>query len=337
MSLIDRSFPRTRMRRTRMTGWSRDLVQEKKLAVSDLIWPIFVVEGNNKKVSIDSMPGVYRLSIDNILIEVKAAADLGIKAIALFPVVDDALKDDNGSEAINENNLICRTIRAIKKSSIDIGIITDVALDPYTTHGHDGIILESEINNDASVEILVKQALNQANAGCDIIAPSDMQDGRIMAIRDALEKNNFKNTIILSYAAKFASNLYGPFRDAVGSESNLASKDKKSYQQDYHNSDESLHEVALDINEGADIVMVKPGSLYLDIIYRIKSEFKVPTFAYQVSGEYAMLELLASKNKSSSILLHLEAITSLKRSGADAILTYKAVEIAKFILGRNNV
>ncbi len=314
-----------------MSSWSRSLVQETSLLAENLIWPIFVIEGNNIREPIKSMPGVDRLSIDLMLESVSYASSLGIKAIALFPVVQTELKDDKGTEALRQDNLICRAIKAIKEARLDIGIIADVALDPYTTHGHDGIIINQEIDNDATLRVLVAQALNQARAGCDIIAPSDMQDGRIEAIRIALEEEGFKNTIILSYAAKFASNLYGPFRDAVGSESNLAKKDKKSYQQDYCNSNESLHEVALDISEGADIVMVKPALAYLDIIFQVKSEFKMPTFAYQVSGEYTMLELLANESKVDVIKLHHEALISIRRAGADAILTYAAIKIARYI------
>jgi porphobilinogen synthase len=328
---MNREFPKTRLRRTRMNSWSRELVQETSVMPKNLIWPVFIVDGSNKKISIPSMPRVFRLSIDNLLVELKEAVELGIKAVALFPVVSDDLKDDSGSEAVNNKNLICRSIKEIKQSGLEIGIITDVALDPYTTHGHDGIFVNDEIDNDASVKVLVEQALNQARAGCDIIAPSDMQDGRVGAIRMALENEGFKNTIILSYAAKFASGLYGPFRDAIGSSTNLSTKDKKSYQQDFHNSNESLHEVELDINEGADIVMVKPAIMYLDIINRIKETFKVSTFAYQVSGEYSMIELLAKQNETSHIDLHLEAIIAMRRAGADAILTYAAIDIARYI------
>lgn len=314
-----------------MNSWSRSLVQENSLSAANLIWPIFVIEGSNIREPIKSMPGVDRLSIDLMLEAVSYASRLGIKAIALFPVVQAELKDDIGTEAVKQDNLMCRAIRAIKEAKLDIGIIADVALDPYTTHGHDGIIINQEIDNDATLSVLVEQALNQARAGCDIIAPSDMQDGRIEAIRIALEEEGFKNTIILSYAAKFASNLYGPFRDAVGSESNLAKKDKKSYQQDYCNSNESLHEVALDISEGADIVMVKPALAYLDIILKVKNEFKMPTFAYQVSGEYTMLELLSNESKIDAIKLHHEALVSIRRAGADAILTYAAIKVARAI------
>lgn len=332
---MNREFPKTRLRRTRMNSWSRELVQETSVMPKNLIWPVFIVDGSNKKISIPSMPRVFRLSIDNLLVELKEAVELGIKAVALFPVVSDDLKDDSGSEAVNNKNLICRSIKEIKQSGLEIGIITDVALDPYTTHGHDGIFVNDEIDNDASVKVLVEQALNQARAGCDIIAPSDMQDGRVGAIRMALENEGFKNTIILSYAAKFASGLYGPFRDAIGSSTNLSTKDKKSYQQDFHNSNESLHEVELDINEGADIVMVKPAIMYLDIINRIKETFKVSTFAYQVSGEYSMIELLAKQNETSYVDLHLEAIIAMRRAGADAILTYAAIDIARYIKGLN--
>ena len=324
-------FPSTRLRRLRMKDFSRRMISENTLSVNDLIWPIFVCEGNNIADEINSMPGVFRYSIDNILKELENVVNLRIPAVALFPQIDHALKDENGSQAIDENNLICRTIKAIKQNFPDLGVICDVALDPYTNHGHDGIIIDDIIHNDATLDILEKQALVQAIAGCDIIAPSDMMDGRVGVIRDALEKNAFINTIILSYAAKYNSQFYGPFRDAVGSSANLGKSSKSSYQMAFTNSDEALHEVALDIKEGADIVMVKPGMPYLDIIYRIKKEFKIPTFAYQVSGEYSMIKNAIEKGWIDRGVM-LESLTSLKRAGSDAILTYAAKEISKELL-----
>ena len=288
------------------------------------------------------MPGVYRHNIQSILDEVKLAHSLGIPAIALFPNTPENLKTDCASEAINPDNLICTTVREIKKLNLNIGIICDVALDPYTSHGHDGLIINNQIDNDATLDILTQQALIQAQAGCDIIAPSDMQDGRIIKIRETLENNNFKNTLILSYAAKYASNFYGPFRDAVGSKSNLKSniksdlnnkiKNKKTYQQDFANSNEALHEVALDIQEGADLIMIKPGMPYLDIISKVKEIFKIPTFAYQVSGEYAMLQFAAKNTDMDFTSIMLESLVCFKRAGCDGILTYAAIDIAENIL-----
>lgn len=329
MYLNNRTFPNTRLRRTRIKSWSRKLVQETQLNSTQLILPIFIIAGTNKKIAIKSMPNVYRLSIDLMVKEAAVAAELEIQAIALFPVIDKNLKDNQGSEALNPNNLVCQAIKAIKKAKINIGVITDVALDPYTNHGHDGIIIEDEIANDETVEILTQQALIQVEAGCDIIAPSDMQDGRIQAIRTTLEQHKYKNIMILSYAAKYASNFYGPFRDALDSNKNLADKNKKSYQQDYHNSNESIYEATMDAAEGADIIMVKPAHTYLDIIYKIKNELNMPTFAYQVSGEYSMLELLAQTININPIKLHHESLVAIKRAGADAILTYNAINMAK--------
>ena len=329
MTIPDRKFPATRLRRTRMHAWSRALVQETILSTHNLIWPVFIIEGNKKQEEIQTMPGVSRISIDILVQETQHAASLGIKAIALFPVVPQNLKSESAQEALNPDNLICRAIRALKTAKIDIGIITDVALDPYTSHGHDGIIIDNEVHNDTTIEILAKQALVQAQAGADIIAPSDMQDGRIAIIRNTLEQNKFHNTMILSYAAKYASNFYGPFRDAVGSAANLSKQSKDSYQQDYNNANEALHEVAADIAEGADMIMIKPALAYLDIIQSVKQEFKMPTMAYQVSGEYSMLELLAKQSNSDSLKLHLEALTAIRRAGADAIFTYAAIKIAK--------
>ena len=322
------NFPSTRLRRLRMKEFSRRMVSENNLSVDDLIWPIFVCEGSNVAEKINSMPGVFRYSIDNILKELETAAKLKIPAIALFPRIDNTLKDENGSQAIDENNLICRTIKSIKKNFPDLGVICDVALDPFTNHGHDGLVINDIVDNDATLAVLEKQALAQVRAGCDIIAPSDMMDGRVGRIRKALDDNNFHNTLILSYAAKYASKFYGPFRDAISSSGNLKGGSKSTYQMDISNSDEALREVALDINEGADMVMIKPGMPYLDIIQKVKSEFKVPTFAYQVSGEYAMIKGAIDNNWLDSKVIK-ESLLSFKRAGADGILTYFAKEIAK--------
>ena len=311
-----------------MKDFSRRLISENNLSVNDLIWPIFVCEGNNIADEIKSMPGVFRYSIDSILKELETVVNLKIPAIALFPQIDNSLKDEKGSKAIDENNLICRAIKSIKKNFPDLGIICDVALDPYTSHGHDGLIIDDIIHNDATLEILEKQALVQAVAGCDVIAPSDMMDGRIGRIRNILDKNKFENTLILSYAAKYASKFYGPFRDAISSSGNLKGGSKSSYQMDIANSNEALREVALDIKEGADMVMIKPGMPYLDIIQRVKSEFQVPTFAYQVSGEYSMIKGAVNNGWLDSKVIR-ESLLSFKRAGADGILTYFAKEIAE--------
>ena len=321
-------FPSTRLRRIRMKEFSRRLVSENNLSVNDLIWPLFVCEGNNIADKINSMPGVFRYSIDNILKELETAVKLKIPAIALFPQIDSGLKNEKGSEATNENNLICRTIKSIKKNFPDLGVICDVALDPYTNHGHDGLVVNNIVDNDTTLEVLEKQALVQAVAGCDIIAPSDMMDGRVARIRNILDENKFQNTLILSYAAKYASKFYGPFRDAISSSGNLKGGSKSTYQMDMANSNEALREVALDIQEGADMVMVKPGMPYLDIIHRIKSEFNIPTFAYQVSGEYAMIKGAINNNWLDSQVIK-ESLLSFKRAGADGILTYFAKEIAE--------
>ena len=321
-------FPSTRLRRLRMKDFSRRMISENNLSVNDLIWPIFVCEGNNIADKIKSMPGVFRYSIDNILKELETIVNLKIPAIALFPQIDNSLKNEKGSHAIDENNLICRTIKSIKKNFPDLGIICDVALDPYTSHGHDGLIIDDIIHNDATLEILERQALVQAVAGCDIVAPSDMMDGRVGRIRNILDKNKFEDTLILSYAAKYASKFYGPFRDAISSSGNLKGGTKSSYQMDIANSNEALREVALDIKEGADMVMIKPGMPYLDIIQRVKSEFLVPTFAYQVSGEYSMIKGAVNNDWLDSKVIR-ESILSFKRAGADGILTYFAKDIAE--------
>jgi len=326
-------FPATRLRRTRQSEWSRRLVREHLLTTADLIWPLFVVDGENQRVPITSMPGVERLSIDLIVAAAEEAASLSIPAIALFPYTDMSLRDDQASEAINPDNLICRTIRAIKTAVPDIGIVCDVALDPYTSHGHDGVFVGHEIANDESVEILTRQALVQAQAGCDVVAPSDMMDGRIGAIRQALEDHGHKNTLIMAYSAKYASAFYGPFREAVGSSGTLKG-DKRTYQMDPGNSDEALREAEFDLAEGADMIMVKPGMPYLDILRRLKDQFSAPTFVYQVSGEYAMLMAAAGNGWLDRDRAMLESLTAFKRAGADGILTYFARDAAKLLLRR---
>ncbi|MGO9672873.1 MAG: porphobilinogen synthase [Methylocella sp.] len=324
-------FPR--MRRNRKSEWTRALVRENVLTAGDLIWPIFVCEGVNLRQPIASMPGVQRLSIDAAVDSAREALALGIPAIALFPYTEPALRDEAGSEAHNPENLICRAVRAIKETTPGIGLITDVALDPYTSHGHDGLLRGEEILNDETVEALVKQALNQARAGADMIAPSDMMDGRVRAIRAALDAEGFQWVQILAYAAKYASAFYGPFRDAVGSSKTLTG-DKRTYQMDPANSNEALREVAQDIAEGADIVMVKPGLPYLDIIQRVKESFGFPTFAYQVSGEYAMIEAAVANGWLDGDKAMMESLLAFKRAGADAVLTYYAPRAAKLLKNR---
>jgi porphobilinogen synthase len=323
-------FPATRMRRNRRAGWSRSLVRETTLASSDLIWPIFLIEGADLRTPVASMPGVERLSVNLAVKAAEEARALGIPAIAVFPYTDPSLRDEAASEAVNPGNLVCRAVRAIKQAVPEIGVICDVALDPYTSHGHDGLLIGGEIDNDRTVEILIQQALVQAEAGCDILAPSDMMDGRIGAIRAALEANGFANTQLLAYAAKYASAFYGPFRDAVGSGARLKG-DKLTYQMDPANGDEALREVALDIAEGADMVMVKPGLPYLDIVWRVKEAFAVPTLVYQVSGEYAALVAAAERGWLDRERAILESLIGFKRAGADAILTYFALEAAKLL------
>ena len=323
------SFPKTRLRRLRKSKWLRDLVAENNISCNDLIYPIFVTDGKNRADSIKSMPGIKRYSIDNLPKILKKVKSLKIPMVAIFPNTPKNKKNKLGTEALNPNNLVCRSIKFIKKKFPEIGIMCDVALDPYTSHGHDGIVFKNEIDNDRTLKLLVKQALLQAKMGCDIIAPSDMMDGRIGKIRKALDKNNFKNVSILSYAVKFASNFYGPFRDAVGSKSNLKS-DKKTYQMDFRNSTESLREDGLDIKEGADMVMVKPGMPYLDMISKIKNNFKIPVLAYQVSGEYSLIKNGINKKIISEDAI-LESLISFKRAGACAIITYFALELAKKI------
>lgn len=326
-----RTFPATRMRRMRADDFSRRLMRETTLTVNDLLVPLFVQEGNKQSNAVPSMPGVERLSIDLLVTEAKELASLGIPAIALFPVVEAEGKSDTAEEAYNANGLVQRAIKALKDAVPELGIITDIALDPYTSHGQDGIIdEEGYVLNDRTVETLVKQALSHAEAGADILAPSDMMDGRIGAIRQVLEQENLVNTRILSYAAKYASAYYGPFRDAVGSAANLGKANKASYQMDPANSDEAIHEVALDLAEGADMVMVKPGMPYLDIVRRVKSELGVPTFVYQVSGEYAMHQAAIEKGWLTEAAL-MEALVSMKRAGSDGILTYFGKRAAQLL------
>jgi porphobilinogen synthase len=323
-------FPTTRLRRNRRDLWSRRLIAEHRLDTADLIWPVFVLDGRERREPVTSMPGVERLSIDLLLIALTEAAALGIPAVALFPVTPKALKSAEGAEALNPDNLICRAVRAVKAALPDIGVICDVALDPYTTHGHDGLIDDDgHVLNDATLAVLVRQALAQAAAGCDVIAPSDMMDGRIGAIRRALDEAGHSQIRILSYAAKYASAFYGPFRDAVGSSGALGKRGKQSYQMDPANSDEALREVALDLAEGADMVMVKPGLPYLDVIRRVKDAFAVPTFAYQVSGEYAMIQAAAFSGWLDGERAMMEALLAFKRAGCDGILTYAALEVAR--------
>jgi len=321
------SYPKTRLRRLRKAQWIRNLVSENNISHNDLVLPIFVREGKNKIESIKSMPGVKRYTIDKLPIILKQVKKFNIPMVAIFPYLVNGKKDNLGTEALNPNNLICKSIRLIKKKFPQIGIMCDVALDPYTSHGHDGVIVNNKIDNDQTVKILVKQALLQAKMGCDMIAPSDMMDGRIGEIRKALEKANYKDVSLLSYAVKYASNYYGPFRDAVGSKSKLK-QDKKTYQMDFRNSSEAFREVALDIKEGADMVMVKPGMIYLDIIKQIKNKFKVPVLAYQVSGEYFLIKNAIQKKilNDDSII---ESLIAFKRAGACAIVTYFAIDIAK--------
>tara|TARA_B100000287_G_scaffold292077_1_gene275396 strand:+ start:873 stop:1871 length:999 start_codon:yes stop_codon:yes gene_type:complete len=327
---INRKFPNTRLRRLRKNINLIDLVAETNLSSQDLIQPIFIKENFNGTESIESMPGISRFGIDEALKEIEEIIESGINTIAVFPVVDSEKKDSKGSEATKRNNFISSAIKTIKKNFPEIILIADVALDPYTDHGHDGILINDEIDNDVTIQVLIEQALILAEAGADIIAPSDMMDGRIGSIRQSLEDSKFKDTILLSYAAKYNSMFYGPFRDAVNSASNLGKATKSSYQMPIYNKDEAIHEVAMDINEGADIVMVKPAMPYLDIIHLIKEEFKIPTFAYQVSGEYSMLKLAIKEGWLDQKVM-LESLVSIKRAGADAILTYAAKDISKEI------
>jgi porphobilinogen synthase len=326
-------FPTTRLRRNRREDWSRRLVAETKLSVDDLIWPVFVQEGINERTPVASMPGVDRLTVDLFIEAAKEARDLGIPAIAIFPETDPKAKTPDAREAYNPGNLVCRAIQAVKKSVSGIGVVCDVALDPFNSDGHDGIVRDGVILNDESVQALIKQAIVQTEAGADIQAPSDMMDGRIGAIRKALDSRGHQHTQIMSYAAKYASSFYNPFRDAIGSSGALKG-DKKTYQMDYANSDEALREVGFDIEEGADMVMVKPGLPYLDIVRRVKDTFGVPTYAYQVSGEYAMLRGAADRGWLDWNKVLLETLGSFKRAGCDGILTYGAVDAARLLKGK---
>ena len=317
-----------RPRRNRKAEWSRRLVREHTLTVDDLIWPMFVIEGEAKREPVASMPGVERLTVDEIVRDAERAVRLGIPAIAFFPFTEVTLRDPVGSEALNANNLVCRAVRAVKREFPELGIVTDVALDPYTSHGHDGLMKDGAILNDETVAVLVEQSLVQAEAGADVIAPSDMMDGRVGAIRRALDEAGFLDTQIMAYAAKYASAFYGPFRDAIGTKAALVG-DKRTYQMDPGNSAEALREVALDLEEGADSVMVKPGMPYLDIIRRVRDTFEVPTFAYQVSGEYAMIEAAARNGWLDGDRAMVEALLAFKRAGADGVLTYHAPRVAE--------
>ncbi len=331
------SYPTTRMRRNRRDDWTRRLVAENKLSADDLIWPVFVHDGDDARIPVPSMPGIDRLSISRLVADVGQAKALGIPLVAIFPVVDPTRKTAEAEEAYNPDNLICRAVNAVKNAHPDMGIMCDVALDPFTSHGHDGLLRDGQIVNDETVEVLCKQTLVQANAGCNVIAPSDMMDGRIGAIRAALDTNGFDHVRIMAYAAKYASALYGPFRDAVGSATNLSGGDKKTYQMDPANSDEALHEVALDLEEGADMVMVKPGMPYLDVVRRVKDEFGVPTFVYQVSGEYAMLKAASQAGWLDEKAVVMEALLAFKRAGADGILTYYAGQAARWLSENQNM
>ena len=317
-----------RMRRNRRNEWTRRMVRENQITADDLIWPVFIMDGENARAPVPSMPGVERLSVDQAVREAERAAKLRIPCLALFPYTDPKLRDETGSEALNSDNLVCRAIRAIKKEVSDIGLLCDVALDPFTSHGHDGLLKDGEILNDETVAVLIKQALVQADAGCDIIAPSDMMDGRVGAIRKALDAAGFTNVSIMSYSAKYASVFYGPFRDAVGSSKTLTG-DKRTYQMDPSNTDEAMREVALDVAEGADMLMIKPGLPYLDIVQRVKETFAMPTYAYQVSGEYAMIMAAAQNGWLDGDRAMWESLTAFKRAGADGVLTYFAPRVAE--------
>lgn len=326
------NFPNHRPRRMRRDDWSRRLMQENTVSANDLIYPVFLLEGKGKSEAVASMPGVNRLSLDLLIPVAQECVELGIPVLALFPVIDSALKTPDGKEAFNPNGLIPNAVRELKKNFPNLGLMTDVALDPYTSHGQDGVLDEQgRILNDETIKVLVQQAISQAQAGVDIVAPSDMMDGRIGKIREALEANNLIHTRIMAYSAKYASAFYGPFRDAVGSAKNLGKADKKTYQMDCANSDEALREVALDINEGADMVMVKPGMPYLDIVQRVREAFQYPTYAYQVSGEYAMIKAAAQNGWLDHDAVMMESLLAFKRAGADGVLTYFALEAARLL------
>ena len=325
--MIKRTYPQSRLRRTRAKGYLRDLVAENYLSTNDLIQPIFVADQSEMKVDIPSMPGIFRHNLESLYAETEELISQGIKSIAIFPAIDSDKKDSQGSHAFDDNNIVCSALRGLAERFPEVIKIADVALDPYTDHGHDGILLDSRIDNDQTLKLLQDQALLLAQSGADVLAPSDMMDGRVRVIREILELNGFVDTVILSYAAKYASSFYGPFREAVGSSINLGKASKKTYQMNVANLDEALHETAMDIEEGADIVMVKPGTAYLDVVHAIKSEFQIPTFVYQVSGEYSMLQLSIEKGWLDKDVM-LESLLCCKRAGADAILTYAAKQIA---------
>jgi len=325
--MIRRTYPQTRLRRTRVKGSIRDLIAQNKLTTDDLIQPIFIADQSEDKIEIPSMPGIHRHNLDSLYFEVESLINEGIKSVAIFPAIDASKKDEDGSHALDEGNIVCSSLAGLSERFPEIIKIADVALDPYTDHGHDGLLIDGRVDNDKTVLLLQNQALLLAQSGADIIAPSDMMDGRVKAIRDTLESNKLFDTIILSYAAKYASSFYGPFREAVGSAVNLGKASKKTYQMNFANLDEALHETGMDIEEGADIVMVKPGTAYLDVVHAIKSAFQVPTFVYQVSGEYSMLQLSIEKGWLDKDVM-LESLICCKRAGADAILTYAAKQIA---------
>jgi porphobilinogen synthase len=322
-------YPTTRLRRNRREAWSRKLVAENVLGVGDLIWPVFVHDEPSGRAPIPSMPGADRLSIPALVDAAGEAASLGIPTIAVFPAVDPGRKDENGTEAVNPDNLVCRAVRALKQAVPDLGVLCDVALDPFTSHGHDGVIRDGYVANDETVAILARQAIVQAEAGCDVIAPSDMMDGRVGAVRQALDEAGYDRVRIMSYAAKYASCFFAPFRDAIGSKTALGSTDKRTYQMDPANGDEAVREVALDLQEGADMVMVKPGLPYLDVVRRVKEAFRVPTFVYQVSGEYSMIRAAAERGWLDGERAMMESLLCFKRAGADGVLTYFAVEAAR--------
>ena len=325
--MIKRTYSLSMLRRTRAKGYLRDLVAENYLSTNDLIQPIFVADQSEMKVDIPSMPGIFRHNLESLYAETEELISQGIKSIAIFPAIDSDKKDSQGSHAFDDNNIVCSALRGLAERFPEVIKIADVALDPYTDHGHDGILLDSKIDNDQTLKLLQDQALLLAQSGADVLAPSDMMDGRVRVIREILELNGFVDTVILSYAAKYASSFYGPFREAVGSSTNLGKASKKTYQMNVANLDEALHETAMDIEEGADIVMVKPGTAYLDVVHAIKSEFQIPTFVYQVSGEYSMLQLSIEKGWLDKDVM-LESLLCCKRAGADAILTYSAKQIA---------
>jgi porphobilinogen synthase len=325
--MIKRTYPQSRLRRTRAKSYLRDLVAENHLTTNDLIQPIFIADQSEMKIDIPSMPGIYRHNLESLYTETEELLKKGIKSVAIFPAIDSEKKDAQGSHAFNDKNIVCTALRGLAERFPEVIKIADVALDPYTDHGHDGVLIDSRVDNDQTLNLLQDQALLLAQSGADVLAPSDMMDGRVKVIRHILESNGFVDTVILSYAAKYASSFYGPFREAVGSAVNLGKASKKTYQMNYANLDEALHETAMDIEEGADIVMVKPGTAYLDVVHAIKSEFQIPTFVYQVSGEYSMLKLSIEKGWLDKDVM-LESLLCCKRAGADAILTYAAKQIA---------